>query len=262
MISITATLLSGSPAPVQVVVTGVPVGESFEVRGQLGMVSWPVPGGRGVGDGSQLVLVDSRAPLRAAVTYTVTAGAESASSLPVTVPYPEKYVIQSLDGRQKVDFVWRDNGMPRDPFIDNAAFAVPGRRRPPIRFAPGGDGTGSLEIRVDRANGEVLHEMLMDGRPMVVRTDGQVRDLKAVDVIMITASPNVLFEGDGGISTQRVWSLSYLLVDDPEPDVILAAATWGDFNDIYAGMTWAEFNTEWAGQTWADFNAYDWAQRL
>lgn len=186
----------------------------------------------------------------------------SATSTPVTVPYPEKYVIQSLDGRQKVDFVWRDNGMPRDPYIDNAAFAVPGRRRPPVRFAPGGDGTGSLEVRVDRVNGETLHEMLMAGRPMVVRTDGNVRDLKAVDVVMITAAPNVLFEGDGGLSTQRVWSLSYLLVGDPEPDAVLGAATWDQFDEIYAAQTWDQFDAEWATQTWDQFDREDWAQRL
>lgn len=261
-VSISAILLSGSPAPVQVVVSGVPAGEPYEVRGQFGLDSWPIPGGRGVSDGAQVVLVDSRAPLRSAVTYTVMVGTVTATSQPVTVPYPEKYVIQSLDGRQKVGFVWRDNGLPRDPYIDNAAFPVPGRRRPPIRFAPGGDGTGALEIRADRHNSEALHELLMEGRPLVVRTDGQVRDLKPVDIIMPTAAPSALFEGDGGISTQRIWQLSYLLVDDPEPDTVLGAATWDQFDEIYAPSTWDQFDAEWATQTWDQFDAEDWAQRL
>ena len=261
-VTIVASLVSaGSPQPVQIVVNGVPAGVAYTVVGSTGDGStWPVPGGSGVSAGSQVVLVDNRSALSAPVTYVLTAGGVTYTSNVVVVAFPDKYVIQSLDGQTSVRFVLRSNGLPGEPTFASTAFDVPGRDRPPVRFVPGGDGGGELEIRTDRENTVTLRALLKAGRPLVVRTDGNVRDFPAVELILPTGGRNQLWDvaEPGGMSTDRVWSLPYLLVDDPEPGTALSAFTWDDFDAAWAGKTWADFDAYFAGLTWDAFDTTDW----
>lgn len=264
---ITAELITsaGSPPPVQVVLNGIPNGAEYVVTGSTGAgSSWPVPGGTGVGDGGQIVLVDNRSALNTPVTYSVVVQGVTYSADPVTVAHDGQAVLQSLDGGISVDFVWLSNSLPREPQINTVAFNVPGRRRPPMRYAPGGDGGGELLIRADRENNAAIGALLQSGRPILVRTDGTMRDWPAVELITLVSAPSRLWEAveNGQLSTQRVWSLGFLFSDDPEPSRVLSAWTWDDF-DLAAETsfdTWDDFDALFAGQTWDDFDTTDWGQ--
>ncbi|WP_353707601.1 hypothetical protein ABRQ22_17220 [Cellulosimicrobium sp. ES-005] len=249
----------------QIVIGDVPAGAEYVVTGSTGAgSSWPVPGGTGVGDGGQVVLVDNRSALNAPVTYSAIVQGVTYSAALVTVSHPTGYALQSLDGQTSVDFVWLSNSLPREPQINVATFNVPGRRRPPVRYASGGDGGGELLIRADRENNAAIGALLQSGRPVLVRTDGTMRDWPAVELILLVSAPSRLWEAvEGGeLSTQRVWSLSFLFVDDPEPSRALSAWTWDDF-DLAAETsfpTWDAFDALFAGSTWNDFDTTEWGQ--
>lgn len=264
---ITAELITsaGSPPPVQVVLNGVPSGAEYVVTGSTGAgSSWPVPGGTGVGDGGQIVLVDNRSALNTPVTYSVVVQGATYTADPVTVAHDGLAVLQSLDGGISVDFVWLSNSLPREPQINTVAFNVPGRRRPPMRYAPGGDGGGELLIRADRENNAAISALLQSGRPILVRTDGTMRDWPAVELITLVSAPSRLWEAveSGQLSTQRVWSLGFLFSDDPEPSRVLSAWTWDDFDEaaLVSFPTWDDFDALFAGSTWDDFDTTDWGQ--
>lgn len=262
-VTLTASLVPvADPRPVQLVLAGVPSGVAFEVFGQALGSSWPVPGGRGVSTGDQVVMVDNRSALNTPVVYSAVVEGVTYSASPVTVAHPGRYVIQSLDGQTVVEFVWQSNGLPREYTLRSHVSDVPGRRRPPVRVAAGGDGGGALAFRTSRTNTARFEALLRAGRPLVVRTDGAVRDLPAVELILPMSARTVTWEavGPGGFSTDRVWSVSYLLVDDPEPGAVLAAFDWDAFDTAMAERTWDDFNALFAGSTWDDFDTYDWSQ--
>ncbi|WP_182112884.1 hypothetical protein [Actinotalea sp. JY-7876] len=266
MPSIAVELVSaGDPRPVQIVLSGVPSGAGYKVVGATSDGrTWPVPGGEGTSTGDQVVLVDNRAALNTPVTYSaLVSGLTYMVQLPEPIHHVDGHVLQSLDGRAVVAFKWDDDGMPRELSMASVAFPVPGRRRPPGRFVPGGDGGGSMTIKTAPAQTRALTEMLLTGRPLVLRTDGQVRDLDPVEIILPQRVSNALFEGDvegDGVWSWRTWSIEYLLVDDPEPGTALAAFTWADFDTAMTGRTWADFDALFAGSTWDDFDTYDWGQ--
>ena len=261
----TSLVPAGTPEPVQLVIEGIPSGAPYTVTGIVDGSSWPVPGGVGVGTGGQVVLIDNRGALNAPVRYRVITGGRAWDSAAVTVPYEGgRWVLQSLDGDAALDFVWQANGLPQERVVRAAAFEVPGRARPPMRTAPGGDGGGSLRVRTTRAGSAEMASMLRKGRPVVLRTDGAARDWPAVELLLITDASSALWEAydpaTGGMSTDRVWSLSYILVDDPQPSAVLSAFTWEDFDDAMSTRTWAQFDTLFAGSTWDDLDTYPWTQ--
>lgn len=262
VVSITAALVAaGVPEPVQIVVSGVPAGAGYVVTGRTASGDrWGVPGGVGVSTGSQVVLVDNRGALNTPITYGVVSGGVTLEAPPVTVTFAGRAVIQSLDGQTVVEFVWLDDGLPREPEVRSRTFAVPGRRRPVVVVETGGDGGGELTIRTTQDQTDALAELVAAGRPVVLRTDGAARDLPAVDLIHLTKTPNILWRGDGGLSTQRVWSLGYVLADDPEPGTAVSAYTWIDFDEVMAARTWNEFDAIFAASTWDGFDTYDWGQ--
>lgn len=265
--AITAALVSSDvPQAVQVTVTGVASGVSVLIEGTTDDGSvWSVPGGERVSDGGQILLTDNRSALNTPVVYRLTAAGVTYASAPVTVVYDGgPAVIQSLNGQTTVEFVWRENDLPNEPAVYSRSFDVPGRRRPPVRIAPGGDGAGALSIRTDRQNSERLRELLRAGSPVVIRTDGAVRDFPAVDIVLITGASNELWPVVtlSGMSTDRVWSLSYLLVDDPEPGTALSAFTWDDHDSAMASRTWDDWDALFSAMTWDQWDAYDWDQLL
>lgn len=268
MVALTATVVASmpEPRPVQVVLSGVVAGKTYTVTGSTAGSSWPVPGGVGVSDGTQVVLVDNRAALNASVTYSAVVDGVTYSAAPVTVTYSgaRRYVLQSLDGQTVVTIWLDDNGLPREPLLRSTAFDVPGRRRPPARFQLGGDGGGSIIVRTDATGTERLTELLLTGRPVVLRTDGTVRDLAAVELLLPQIASNRLNAGTAmgpdARRRERTWTISYLLVDDPEPTTPLSAWTWDDFDAAMADETWATFDALFTGDTWNDFDTTDWGQ--
>ena len=268
-VTITATLVAASePRPVLIVVEGVPGGTGYSVVGTAAGSSWMVPGGSGTSTGAQVVLVDNRAALNTPVTYQVVAAGVTYSAAPVVVQADGRYVLQSLDGQVSAGFVWQSNGLPNELVVRSQTFDVPGRRRPPGRYVEGGDGGGSLMLRATRAGSQVLSALVRSGRPMVLRTDGAVRDLPAVDLLVVRRASSRLWDaydgGTGQMSTDRVWVLEYDWVDDPEPGRVLGAFIWDDFDEAMTGYTWSaaapSFDALFAGSTWDDFDTFDWGQ--
>lgn len=258
---VAAVVDSGAPAPVQIVFRAL-AGEEYVVTGSALGSTWPVPGGVGVADGSQVVLVDNRSALNVPVVYTVTIGGVPYQAAPVTVALPGvKVALQSLNGRTSVildDF--HANGMPRETEVNAHVSRVPGRFRPPVRYATGGAGGGAYRVRTDRAGSEAMWTLLEAGRPIIVRTDGNVRDHPAVEIVLITAAPSSLFEAydreTGQMSDGRVWDLSFLLVDDPEPSARLSLWSWDQIDEL--GLTWDQVDA--LGLTVDQAETYDWGQ--
>lgn len=262
--AVTVSLVPTTPPfPVQIVITGIPVGVEYEVVGTAADGStWPVPGGVGVSTGGQVVLIDNRGALNTSTTYVATWSGTSTSSTPITVEYPGRYVLQSLDGQQVVDFWWLEDGLPQEPVVRAESFQIEGRDRPPVRFASGGDGGGSARVRTALEDSATLRAMVKRGRPVIVRTDGTFRDFPAVELVRIVRAPNFLspFAAIDARRTDRVWTLEYEFVDDPEPSAVLAAWTWNDFDDAMSTRTWNDHDTLFASSTWDEWDTYPWGQ--
>lgn len=250
---------SGVPQDVQIVIPGLTAGQVYHVEGTAGAFTWTVRGGKGISDGTTLILGDTQTPLNVPITYRVTVnGVLVWASEQITVPAAGKFVLQSLDGRNTAAPSLMSNGLPRSLDIRSASFAIPGRARPVIRMDTTGDGGGNLLLDTTGSETSDLYDLLAAGRPIVIRTDGDVRDMAPVDVVLVTDASSVLTDARIQDGDTRRWTLTYLLIDDPDPSAILALSTWDDFDAVYAGQTWAAFDAQWAGSTWDAFDRFDW----
>lgn len=250
---------AGTPRDVQIVIPGLIAGERYAVEGVADGFTWPVRGGKGTSDGTTLVLGDTMTPLNAPVTYRVTVnGTLRWTSDPIVVAAPGKYILQSLDGRMVAAPTLMSNGLPRSLDVRTAAFSIPGRARPVVRMDATGDGGGHLLLDTTGSDTRDLYDLLAAGRPIVIRTDGDVRDMAPVDVALITDASSVLTDARIQDGDTRRWTITYLLIDDPDPNAVLALSTWDDFDAVYAGQTWSAFDTQWSSSTWDDFDRFDW----
>lgn len=266
MATITASLVGTvNPQAVQVVVNGLTVGQAFEIRGQLGAHSWPVRAGLGVAAASQVVRRDLLAPINAAVTYTVTVdGTPAAESAPITVPFAggrNRYVLQSLGGTATAAPLMLENGLPESYNMRASSFAVPGRRNPVVMYDIAGGRSTDLLLQTQDAATDDLRALLTEGAPMALRTDGTVRDLPPVQVLVPTSVQSTATWVTYGGGSGRNWQIGYVTIDDPEPNAIPVTSTWADFDRAYSGLTWADFDAEWAGSTWDAFDLMDWSVR-
>lgn len=258
-VTLTASLVpSGDPNPVQLALSGTTSGDTYVVTGSAGGTTWTVPGGSGVSTGALIALVDNRAALNQAVTYSAVVAGVAYASAPVTVVSAgARFLLQSLDGQVTSAPTLLAGDFSKAPVFRSAISEVPGRRRPPVRYATAGDGGGRFNLSTDGAQTRLLEELLTSGRPLVYRcsTQTQVRDLPLVDLILPTGVSSTVFP-DG----TRIWSLDYLLVDDPEPSTVLAAWTGDDFDAAMATRTGTDFDALFASSTWDDFDTYPWGQ--
>lgn len=262
-VTITATTVGvRTPALVQVAVEGLTVGASVRVVQVLGSGVSLVRGGQLAASSSQVILLDDLAPLGRPVTYRVeVGGVTAATSGPVTVAYPLEEILTSLTGDVVVDpAAWQDNSLPVDIAIDQRLTYVPGRRNPVMRYAMSGSRSGAWQVRLTRSASAALEGMLAEGAPLLVRTTGLSRDLPAAQVVAITKATSVLW-GEGGVSTDRVWDLSWVALDDPLADEAVPGDTFADVDAGYAGSTFADLDAAYAGSTFADFNRADWSGR-
>ena len=282
--SVVASLVPGQSYKTQIVVDEIPDGVSWRLVGHVGgytvgltpsvdlapsvslapsdsvftpgSYSWVVPGGFGVGDGGQVVLVDSRSPGNVPVVYTLETDAGEESSSPVVVPFRNDIVLQTLDGLASVDveLMAGSLGMEWEPQV--AQFRIPGRARPVVRYDVLSDTSAGLVLKVPMGETSALRRVLASGRPIVYRFGAQEGsyDLDPAGVIAVSSVTSEPVP----TADLRFWSLGYTLIDDPDFDVRLGAFTWADFNAAFAGRTWADFNAAFAGSTWADFNRADW----
>lgn len=257
---------TGTPQSVQIAIGGLTPGQSLVVTGSIaGGFTWTVRGGAQVITAEQVVLTDTASPINVPITYTVTIEDQAFTSDAITVPFADgDFLLQGLDGSSTVPFVWHATGDPRDMRVRSIAMDVPGRDRPVSRWDVTGGESGRLAIRTTRiATDTLLTHLRTRGPVMLLRTNGQIRDLDAVAYLMITGATRRLWDAvvGGSLSTDRVWDLAFEVIGDPEPGAILPTATWDDFDEVYAASTWDDFDSEWSGSTWLEFDREDWASR-
>lgn len=253
-----------SPQVVQIAVSGLTPGLEVTVTGTAAGSTWLVRGGAVTATGGQIILTDVLAPLNVPIVYTVSVDGFTIASDPIAVDYPDKYVMQSLDGRTVIPFEWVATGVPRSSALRSASYDVPRRTSPVVRWDVSGGESGTVSLRLTKSAGLVLRAHLREAGPVVVvRTDGAVRDTPPAEFWLLRSADSVLWDAvvAGEMSTDRVWSLAYDVIDDPEPSVVIAVATWDDFDAVYAESTWDDVDDEWAGGTWDEFDRTDWSTR-
>ena len=260
-LAITATLAgSASPQVVQVVVTGLTAGVAFTVSGSTADGwAWTVAGGNGQDAGATTaILADIAAPVGVELTYTAEQSGSSAAAAPVTVPLAGDIdvVLQSLNGAVSVAALWDDNADPREQPTRQVMFRIPGREHPVVRWDTSGSDEGQMVLETSASTTTDLRQLVRVGAPVVVRTNGQVRDVDPVQFVIITKAPRVLVGAAGGL---RRWSLGFTVIANPEPSLALAASDGDDFDAAYATLTWTDFDAEWASLTGDNFDATDWS---
>lgn len=245
-------------------VSGVlPAGRVVTVSGQSvdGAFSWPVRGGVFVADGGQVILVDVAAPINIPVTYSAVWDGGEVSTSPVVRTFQGHEAVVSLDGGTVVGALrLKSGGDAREGERRFHTSAVPGRRRPPVRLGPvAGDGGGSMLLETSSDDTAAMRGLLARNLPVYVfhnpaRCKVAECDLPLVDLVYVTGDGN-----DRSAAVQKAhrrWSLSYLLVDDPDPDYRVPLSTWDMFDA--AGLLWGDLDA--LGLTWDEFDRTDWSQ--
>ena len=215
-------------------------------------------GGSGTGAGAQVALVDYAAPVRTLVTYTLRSATTVTASITRTWGGGSLALV-TLSGGFVVDANhMRDGGDKREPVQRFHASEVPGNPYMPLRLAPvAGKGGGALTIWTtgtatanmwSLAESNALVYMLHEcGEPDC--------DIPMSAIVKLTSTAS---DRPGGMAG-RIWSLSYVLASDPEPDLVMGLSTWPEFDARWAGSTWADFDAAMAAETWDDFDLTDWS---
>jgi hypothetical protein len=282
--SVVASLVPGrSPQLVQIIVDEIPDGASWRLVGHVGeytpglapgldvlpgedtvpadsvftdgSYSWVVPGGTGVGDGDQVVLVDTRSPGNVPVVYRLEVDEVVESSEPVTVPFQNDIVLQTLDGQKAVDVELLAGSLDVELPTNVATFRVPGRPRPVVRYDVLSDVVSAFVVRVPMGLTSEFRAVIASGAPIVYRFGATSFDLDPVGVVALTS-----VQGDPYPTVeQRWWTLGYVLTDDPFADVRLGAFTWVDgFDAAFEGRPWTDLDEAFTGLEWDAFDTADW----
>lgn len=253
--TISAALVGAQvPALVQVVVSEAPDGEAWTVTGSTGSFTWTVPGGSGVGDGEQLVLIDNMAPPNTPVTYTFTSASVTEESDPITVPLDGDLALHTLDGQRSVVVNLMDGSLDTELPSNTALFHVPGRARPVVRYTALSDVVSSLVVRVPTADANAFRAVLASGAPIIYRSSVPLEDTDPVGVIAVTSVRSRLYFLNGF----RDWVLGFAVVDNPFQDQALGAFSWDFFDEVWADLDWDDFDASMSGRTWDEFDALDW----
>lgn len=261
-IAVTATVLTAAePAPVQVLVTGMSSGEDYTVVGVYGSYTWPIPGGTGTSDGSNLLLVDNRAPLNASITYQATVDGVPYTSSSVSVTFDGVCILQDIAGDTIASVELASAADERNREARVSLFRVAGRRDMPGRYDKGLAPSMTLVVEASGTQATNLNALIDAGGPIVRRNDASIleRGLPPVEILAVLSTSDALV---GALGTLRQFAMSAQVVGDPEPGVVLVAFDWDDFDTIYSADTWADFDAAWSGSTWDLFDAYDWGTLL
>lgn len=259
-LAVAATLVGTiEPSLVQVAVSGLTVGVTFTVTGEtVDGWTWTVQGGNGqTASATTAVLGDIAAPAGLALTYTVAQGGSTATSGTVTVTMSGDFdvALVTLDGSAAAIAYYDDNADPRSRPRRQASFQVAGRRDEVVRWDVSSRRTGELALETAGAQTVALEDMLASGAPLVVKTNGRVRDVDPVRFVQVISDADRLI----GVGDLRAWSLAVREIGNPTPSSPLPSSTWDDFDDAYAALTWSDFDSEFASLTWDDFDVTDWA---
>ncbi len=256
-VALAATLLTAAdPQPVQLVLSGLTAADTYRVVGTCGDWQWSVPGGIGTSvDGSNIVLIDNRAPLNGAVTYSALVNGTEVTSDPVTVNYADGYVLQNLRGDRLAAVFVDGYEDAREMGIRANIFRVAGRTDPVGRYDVATSDSFSLTIHALGTDSATVKAMLKAGGPVVLRRTVGDRDVPPTEILLPLASGNQLM---GPLSTMRGYNLNVHVVGDPQPFTALVAFDWDDFDTFYGSMDWDGFDAAWAGLTWDDLDTADW----
>lgn len=240
-VTLTATLLAATdPRPVQVVLNGTTAGDAYEVTGSSSDGSrWAVPGGKGVSEGSQVLLIDTRSALNTPITYTAVVAGVTYTATPVTVVGPEA-VIQTIDGLTVVEVIVHSFEEARTNGIRSGMFEVAGRPDPAVRLEVPGSSVYSWVLGTDGVESRTLRAILQSGLPIVRRMTPGFRDADPVVVGVVLGWEDSL---DSGIGAHRLWSLRVREIADPQPSTPLIAFTWDDFDAAMADRVWSYHST-------------------
>lgn len=253
-VSLTATLLAASdPRPVQVTLAGTTAGQAYEVVGTSGDgASWQVPGGVGISEGSQVVLVDSRSALNTPIVYTVVVDGVTYSAAPVTVVHAGVAVVQTIDGLTVVPVEVASTTEPRSADIRSKTFDVAGRPDPATRLESPGSYSYSWLFETRGIDSVTMRAILESGMPIVRRLVPGMRDLDPVVIGLVTSWKDELLTQGG--DTWRRWALSVRELTDPQPSTALIAFTWDDFDAAMLDRVWSWHSLFPSTAGWAGTN--------
>ena len=257
---IQANLLAGTPERVQIVIPGadLPAGAAWSLAWEVNGFTGTPRGGYGVGAGEQVVIVDAACPVGAPVTYTLHVGGAVSSSVTVTRTFGGGSILADLSAEAIVGFGWYGDDS-REGTRRVHVSDVPGSRRPPMRYAPPGDGGGSLTAVTTRPATDGLRRLLASGEPLLLLhnlADCQIPgcDVPPSEMVYVTSDGNAR---TGAVAAaERAWALSYLLAADPEPGWREPTSTWDSFDA--AALTWDQLDA--MALTWDEFDRTDWGQ--
>ncbi len=244
--------------------TDLPAGAVWELGAWFqtpagGPASYRVRGGSGIGAAAQVVLVDVAAPVNVPVYYYTIVNGVTGQSASITRTYAGGTdVLQSADGARTAAFRWMaEGGDPRQPVIRAHASDVAGRRRPPVRIDPVvGDGGGSLVADTSGNDTATLRALL--GSPSYLLHNAAACQIPGCDipltdmVLIMSATHDRTARID---AAHRRWSLSYLLVDDPEPTYVVPLSTWDTVDEL--AYTWNAMDA--LAYTWDVADRTDWS---
>jgi hypothetical protein len=257
-VAITATVLStGTPPPIQVVVTDMEDGDEYTIVGAYGNHTWPVPGGRGTSNGDQLVLTDNRAPLNGDIDYIVTiAGVPTQTASTVRLDLNATTLLQNLTGDQIATVEITD---PRDPRTRSdrrvSVFSVHRRSDPVGRVGIPMTKGMTLGVEADGQHSATLAGILDTTSVIVRRNTVNLRDIPPVEILLITDDSDRLI---GAVGVLRRYDLNAQIIADPEPHTALAAYDWDDFDAYWSDNTldWDDFDAAFA--SWDEFDRTEW----
>lgn len=251
--TISAALVgAASPQLVQIVVSATANGVPWVLTGASSDWSWDVA--EGVGDGSQLVVVDIRAPGNTPVTYTYASNGAAQVSAPVTVAIAGDIALQSFDGQRSVTVNLQKGSLDLELEPAHAVFDIPGRRLPVVRYTATGKGGGVFGFKVPMSESAAFDALIADGAPVLYRAGISLRDFDPVAAILFTRLPS----SANYFRETRLWSASFLFVPDPYLDTILGAFTWDYVDSVLSGRTWNQVDALFAGYTWDQIDTLDW----
>ena len=243
--------------------TDLPSGVAWELRASYSeagrTVSYRPRGGSGVGVGGQLVLVDAAAPIRTPVTYTLTRAGIVVSSAVIVRTAPSGDLITDMRGsvvatiRRTADGGFSQTLEPRIAFAD-----VPGSRTSPARLAPiAGVGVAAFGAVTDPASTWAMRDLITANAPVFLLHDCTLPlcDVPRAELALITAVPS---DRRTAGHPERAWTITYRPTADPEPDLVVALATWDEHDAPLTGKTWNQHDQIITGKTWDQYDLIDW----
>ena len=252
-IVLTATLLSAAdPRPVQLALNGTTAGQAYEIVGTTadGGV-WPVPGGRGVSAGAQVIVIDNRSALNTQITYSAVIDGATYTAVPVSVAGPIA-VLQTIDGQMIVPIEIASVTEPRSGDTRSVLYEIAGRPDPAARLDVPGSDTYSWELETEDADSATMRKILATGLPVVRRLSPGMRDLDTVVLGIVTSKKDELIT-EGG-DTWRRWSFTVREIRDPQPSTALVAFNWDDFDEAMADRVWSWHTLFPSAAGWAATN--------